>query len=80
MFDRFRRRRSERPDRGDATGEEESVDELAARAQELSFVLGRAPIEDARIAAIERLTELRADGKISEEAFVREKRRLQEYG
>ncbi|MDP8943351.1 MAG: SHOCT domain-containing protein [Actinomycetota bacterium] len=53
-----------------------TVDELAAAAASLSSALGAAPAEDARIAAVERLVELRAAGAISEENFAREKRRI----
>ncbi len=76
-FLRWRREhRSPAPtDQGDAT-----VDELAAAAAELSSALGAVPIEEARLAAIERLTELRAAGKISAEAFARERQRLLDYG
>jgi hypothetical protein len=76
VFDRFRRQRGERGGGND----EESVEELRARAEELQFVLGRAPIDEARVAAIERLNELHAAGTISEEDFAREKRRLEDYG
>ena len=41
---------------------------------------GAAPMSVARTAAIERLTELRAAGKIDEESFLREKERLSRYG
>ena len=41
---------------------------------------GAAPMSVARTAAIERLTELRAAGKIDEESFQREKARLSRYG
>lgn len=41
---------------------------------------GAAPMSVARTAAIERLTELRAAGKIDEESFLREKERLSSYG
>ncbi len=57
-----------------------SSDELAAAATALSGKLGAAPINDARIAAVERLTELRAAGEISEENFAREKQRILDYG
>ena len=77
VLDGFRRRRG-RPT--NPSWEEKSTEELAAAAAELSAVLGAAPIEDARAAAIERLTELRAAGSISEEDYTREKRRLSQYG
>ena len=44
-----------------------------------SQALGAAPREHARVAAIERLTELRAAGTISQEQFERERRRLEAY-
>jgi len=47
---------------------------LAAMAREL----GARP-DAARVAAIERLTELRAAGRMSEEQYRRERRRLEEY-
>ncbi len=79
MLGRFRRKR-ERRRQGDASGEQESVEQLSARAVELAEVLGAAPVDEARVAAIERLTELRAAGSISDEDFAREKRRLEAYG
>ena len=57
-----------------------NADELAAALAALSSKLGGVPINDARIAAVERLTELRAAGAISEENFAREKRRILDYG
>ena len=45
----------------------------------LSQQLGGAPPDMARTAAIERLTELRAAGKITEEHFIRERNRLMNY-
>jgi hypothetical protein len=45
----------------------------------MSEALGRAPLDYARMAAIERLTEMRAQGRITQEHFERERRRLQEY-
>ncbi len=48
----------------------------AARAADLSQALGRARPDEQRAAALERLTELRAAGKVSEENFLKEKRRL----
>ena len=55
---------------------EDELDELARRAAELSRSFGQMPPDEQRIAAIERLTELRAAGKVSEENFLKEKRRL----
>jgi len=76
-------RRSRKRDDEELDGQQpldKSVDELAAAAVELSSALGAPPAADARIAALERLTELRAAGAISEEDFAREKRRLEGYG
>lgn len=46
----------------------------------LSQALGAGPQGYASMAAIERLTELRAAGTISEEQFERERRRLEDFG
>ena len=54
--------------------------ELRAAARALHEDLGAAPADYARMAVIERLTELRASGKMSEEDFLREKKRLENYG
>jgi len=54
--------------------------EVRAATGALSSALGGASPDYARIAAIERLTELRASGAVSEENFNREKRRLMGYG
>ncbi len=56
-----------------------SSGELRAAAGALRADLGEAPVDYARMAAIERLTELRASGKMSEENFLREKKRLENY-
>jgi hypothetical protein len=80
MFGRFRKRRGERPATAAEPERDTTVEELASSASELSSALGAAPVEDARLAAIERLAELRAAGSISAEAFAREKRRLENYG
>ena len=53
-----------------------SVEELAAAAAALSSALGAAPAGDARAAALERLTELRAAGSITDENYARETRRI----
>lgn len=45
----------------------------------MSQALGAAPPDVARMAAIERLTELRAAGRISEEQYRDERRRLESY-
>lgn len=50
-----------------------------AAIEALSQALGSGPPDYARMAAIERLTELRAAGKISEEQFQKERRRLEDY-
>lgn len=55
-------------------------DEVRAATGALSEALGGASPDYARLAAIERLTELRAAGAVSEEDFNREKRRLMGYG
>ena len=45
-------------------------------AADLAYSLGQMRPDEQRIAAVERLTELRAAGKVSEENFLKEKRRL----
>ena len=55
-----------------------SPQERDAAIAALSQELGAAP-DQARLAAIEHLTELRAAGKISDEHYKRERRRLEEY-
>lgn len=55
-------------------------DERDAAIEAMSQALGAPPPDVARTAAIERLTELRAEGKISEDAYRRERRRLERYG
>ncbi len=50
--------------------------ELGAAAAALSSELGAPSPDYARIAALERLNELRAAGAVSEENYIREKRRL----
>lgn len=77
---RFPRWRKERPGAPPADQDDAAVGELAAAAAELSSALGRRPIDEARAAAVERLTELRAAGAISAEAFARERQRLLDYG
>ena len=56
-----------------------SREEIAEAANYLSHSLGQASPDDARMAAVERLTEMRAAGKISKEDFERERKRLSEY-
>jgi hypothetical protein len=53
-----------------------STAEIMAVARATSQHLGAAPPGDARIAALERLNEMRASGMVSEENYLREKRRL----
>ena len=54
-------------------------EERDAAIEGLSQALGAGPPDQARMAAIERLTELRAAGAISEEQFQKERRRLEDY-
>jgi hypothetical protein len=56
-----------------------SREDIAEATAYLSQEIGQAPPEDARLAAIERLTEMRAAGKISKENFERERKRISEY-
>ena len=61
-----------------------NLDELSPRQRDAAIAalaqeLGAAPADQARMAAIERLTELRAAGRISDEDYRRERRRLEEY-
>jgi predicted deacylase len=51
--------------------------EIAAAARATSIELGGVDRDYAKLAALERLNELRAAGTVSEENYVREKRRLQ---
>jgi len=64
-------RRRPRPDPSEFTSEQ-----LAEAATAMSRRLGAAEPGAAAIAALERLTELRAAGKFSEEDYARERRRL----
>lgn len=77
---RFRKRhdREDPPaaQRSSAVKRQEEVDQLASAAGDLSVSLGGAPPDEARLAAVERLTELRAEGRLSEEDYIRERRRL----
>lgn len=50
--------------------------EIAAAARANSYELGAADLSYAKIAAIERLNELRSAGAVSEENYLKEKRRL----
>lgn len=56
-----------------------SAEERDAAIAATSQALGAGPPDYARTAAIERLTELRAAGRISEEQFHKERRRLEDY-
>ena len=57
-----------------------SPEELDAALAAMSQELGGATRDYARMAAIERLTEMRAAGTMSEEDYRRERRRLENYG
>jgi len=56
--------------------EARSAEELRAKAAALSSALGAPDPDYARLAAVERLTELRAAGVVGEEDYKRERRRL----
>ena len=56
-----------------------STDERDAAIAAMSQALGAPAPDLARMAAIERLTELRAAGKMSEEQYHKERRRLESY-
>jgi len=56
--------------------EARSSEELRAAAAALSSALGAADHDYARVAAVERLTELRAAGAVGEDDYKRERRRL----
>lgn len=60
--------------------DELSPEERDAAIAAMSEALGGVTPDVARTAAIERLTELRAAGKLSEEQYRRERRRLEDYG
>ena len=68
--------RGTRPEGDESASPASGDDDAAARVADLSRSLGQMPPDEQRIAAIERLTELRAAGKVSEENFLKEKRRL----
>ena len=55
-------------------------EERRAAVAALSRALGGPDPDDARLAAVERLTEMRAAGRVSEENFLRERRRLMGEG
>lgn len=75
FFRRGDRRRDDEEGARRGPGDEESG-EVSELLTGLSQSLGRARPEEQRIAAVERLTELRAAGKVSEENYVKERRRL----
>lgn len=56
-----------------------STEERDASIAAMSQALGGGARDMARMAAIERLTEMRAAGRISEEQFQKERRRLTDY-
>ncbi len=56
-----------------------TAEERDAAIDAMSQALGAPTRDYARTAAIERLTELRAAGKLSEEQFHKERRRLESY-
>jgi hypothetical protein len=53
-----------------------SGQDLGAAARALHRDLGQAPTDYANVALLERLNELRASGRMSEEDFLKEKKRL----
>lgn len=57
--------------------EEHPQRSAAQRSAALASALGAADPDYARLAVVERLTELRAAGRIDQETFERERRRLQ---
>ncbi len=61
---------------GPPPDEPRSSEELRAAAAALSSALGAADHDYARVAAVERLTELRAAGAVGEDDYKRERRRL----
>ena len=79
----FFRRGEPRPaDAGEpaSSASDDEVAELADRAADLSYSFGRMRPDEQRAAALERLTELRAAGRVSEENYLKEKRRLEGWG
>lgn len=68
-----------RPRRLPANLGELTTEQRDAAIGALSQALGAGPPDAARLAAIERLTELRAAGKLTEEQFHKERRRLESY-
>ncbi len=63
-------------DHNTSDDDQQGEDDPGARARALSERLGAAPLDYARVAALERLSELRASGAMSQEDYDREKRRL----
>lgn len=62
-----------------------NLDQLAPEQRDaalaaMSQALGGGAPDAARMAAIERLTEIRAAGRMTEETYLRERRRLEGYG
>lgn len=57
-----------------------SQEEMDAALAALSRDLGGATLDYARVAAVERLNEMRAAGTITEDDYRRERRRLENYG
>jgi hypothetical protein len=66
--------------RSSADARRSEVDQLSSAAADLSISLGGVAPQEARLAAVERLTEMRAEGRVSEEDFIRERRRLMGEG
>ena len=56
-----------------------TAEERDAAIEAMSQALGAQTRDDARTAAIERLTELRAAGRMPEEQFQKERRRIEDY-
>jgi hypothetical protein len=69
-----------RPRRLPADSNELSSQEIRAVAKASSYALGAVEPSYVQIVAIERLNELRASGAFSEEDYLREKRRILDYG
>ena len=77
----FRRGGRESADQeGDSGPREDEPENLADRAAYLSYSMGQMRPDEQRAAVLERLAELRAAGKVSEENFEKEKRRLMRDG
>lgn len=65
---------------GRKPADEPSAEQRDAAIAAMSQALGAAPPDLARMAAVERLTEMRAAGTISAEQYRKERRRLESYG